>query len=125
MATSKLEKITINLGLVDLGQIDLLVQRASTPIAPMSVFHGDGDTTVHPRNADHLLEHWATSTAGGRYTTNGPMPRAAKHQGTDARRARLHLRHLPRRRRSGHRGAVEHPRARTCLVRQEPRWLVQ
>ncbi len=26
MATSELEKITINLGLVDLGQIDLLVQ---------------------------------------------------------------------------------------------------
>ena len=28
------EKITINLGLVDLGQIDLLVPKASTPTAP-------------------------------------------------------------------------------------------
>ena len=28
------EKITINLGFVDLGQIDLLVRRASTPTAP-------------------------------------------------------------------------------------------
>jgi poly(3-hydroxybutyrate) depolymerase len=27
-------------------------------IMPVIVFHGDRDTTVHPRNADHLLTHY-------------------------------------------------------------------
>ena len=34
--SEKTEKITINLGLVDLGQIDLLVQEGSTQTAPIS-----------------------------------------------------------------------------------------
>ena len=31
---------------------------------PTIVFHGERDTTVHPRNADHLLAHY--QAAGGR-----------------------------------------------------------
>ena len=33
--TGDSEKITINLGFVDLGQIDLMVRKASTPTAPI------------------------------------------------------------------------------------------
>jgi poly(hydroxyalkanoate) depolymerase family esterase len=32
---------------------------------PTIVFHGDRDTTVHPRNGDQVLTHWATTHAGG------------------------------------------------------------
>ncbi len=36
----------------------------ATCVAPMIVFHGDRDTTVHPRNGDQLLAHLAASTGG-------------------------------------------------------------
>jgi poly(hydroxyalkanoate) depolymerase family esterase len=32
---------------------------------PTIVFHGDRDTTVHPRNGDQVLAHWTTTHAGG------------------------------------------------------------
>ncbi|MDP8952973.1 MAG: hypothetical protein M3N18_12220 [Actinomycetota bacterium] len=51
----------------------------SVRTVPAIVFHGDRDTTVHPRNADHLLTHWIA--AGDRDTTNGSVPQATKHQG--------------------------------------------
>src|SRR5215218_7753445 len=34
-------------------------------IVPAIVFHGDHDKTVHPRNADHLLEHYCTAKTTG------------------------------------------------------------
>ena len=34
-------------------------------LIPTIVFHGDRDTTVHPRNADQVLAHWAQRYAGG------------------------------------------------------------
>ncbi|MGH8654137.1 MAG: alpha/beta hydrolase family esterase [Gammaproteobacteria bacterium] len=34
-------------------------------MVPTIVFHGDGDTTVHPRNGDQVLAQWATIRAGG------------------------------------------------------------
>ena len=40
-------------------------------VAPMIVFHGDRDTTVHPRNADQVIAQWAAIHAGG-----GPDPAA-------------------------------------------------
>jgi poly(hydroxyalkanoate) depolymerase family esterase len=43
-------------------------------ILPTIVFHGDGDTTVHPRNGDRLLAHLVR---GG----NGPSPRVRTRQG--------------------------------------------
>jgi poly(hydroxyalkanoate) depolymerase family esterase len=43
-------------------------------ILPTILFHGDGDTTVHPRNGDRLLAHLAR---GG----NGSSPRVRTRQG--------------------------------------------
>src|SRR5215207_2958961 len=45
-----------------------------TEIVPTIVFHGDRDTTVHPRNGDRLLAH----LDGGR---NGSLPRVGTGQG--------------------------------------------
>jgi poly(hydroxyalkanoate) depolymerase family esterase len=43
-------------------------------VLPTIIFHGDGDTTVHPRNGDRLLAHLAR---GG----NGTSPRIRTRQG--------------------------------------------
>ena len=43
-------------------------------ILPTILFHGDGDTTVHPRNGDRLLAHLVP---GG----HGPPPRVRTRQG--------------------------------------------
>lgn len=46
------------------------------------VFHGDCDTTVHPRNADHLLMHQAAAgSAGDRGAIGDPTSRVMKRQG--------------------------------------------
>jgi poly(hydroxyalkanoate) depolymerase family esterase len=51
-------------------------------IVPAIVFHGDHDKTVHPRNADHLLEHYCTAkTTGSRDEAGGSMPRGTVRQG--------------------------------------------
>ena len=54
----------------------------SARIVPAIVFHGDCDKTVHPRNADHLLEHYCTAkTAGSRDEVGGSTPRGTVRQG--------------------------------------------
>jgi poly(hydroxyalkanoate) depolymerase family esterase len=54
----------------------------STRILPAILFHGDRDTTVHLRNADHLLAHyWAANNAGGRDGTGVPVPRVTERRG--------------------------------------------
>ncbi len=53
----------------------------STQILPTIVFHGDRDTTVHPKNANQLLAHFAANTSGGLDTTRGPALRVTTNQG--------------------------------------------
>jgi poly(hydroxyalkanoate) depolymerase family esterase len=54
----------------------------SARIVPAIVFHGDHDTTVHPRNADHLLEHYCTvKTTGSRDEAGGSTPSGTVRQG--------------------------------------------
>jgi poly(hydroxyalkanoate) depolymerase family esterase len=54
----------------------------SARIVPAIVFHGDHDKTVHPRNADLLLEHFCTAkTTGSRDAAEGQTPRGSVRQG--------------------------------------------
>ncbi len=49
--------------------------RGYSEILPTIIFHGDGDTTVHPRNGDRLLAHLAGGGSSLRVTTRrGRVP---------------------------------------------------
>jgi poly(hydroxyalkanoate) depolymerase family esterase len=49
---------------------------------PAIVFHGDRDKTVHPRNADHLLEHYCPAKlTGSRDDVSGSTPHGRVRRG--------------------------------------------
>ena len=52
---------------------------SSTRSVRAIIFHGDRDTTVHPRNADHLATHYRVGAANGRNGAGNPA--AAARQG--------------------------------------------
>ena len=55
---------------------------ASARIVPAIVFHGDRDKTVHPRNADRLLEHYCPAKpTGSQEEASGSAPRWTVRQG--------------------------------------------
>src|SRR5918998_565652 len=54
----------------------------SARIVPAIVFHGDRDKTVHPRNADRLLEHYCSAKlTGSRDDASGSTPRGTVRRG--------------------------------------------
>jgi poly(hydroxyalkanoate) depolymerase family esterase len=55
--------------------------KKSTRIVPIIVFHGDRDTTVHPRNGDRLLAHYWANAASGEKATDGTAPRVTTRRG--------------------------------------------
>jgi poly(hydroxyalkanoate) depolymerase family esterase len=53
------------------GSADILVALADGPAVPTIVFHGDQDSTVHPRNGDHVMAQSMRATSAQRQVKRG------------------------------------------------------
>ena len=53
---------------------DVSTAAEQRPIVPTIVFHGDSDTTVHPRNGDHVIAHAKGTTSAQTKVHRGRSP---------------------------------------------------
>ncbi len=58
----------------DLGSSDISADLRNGPAVPIIVFHGDRDTTVHPRNGDHVIARSMRTTNARKTVHEGQVP---------------------------------------------------
>jgi poly(hydroxyalkanoate) depolymerase family esterase len=56
------------------GAGDILAAPGEGPAVPTIVFHGDRDTTVHPRNGDHVIAQSMRATSAQKQVQRGRVP---------------------------------------------------
>jgi poly(hydroxyalkanoate) depolymerase family esterase len=56
------------------GSGDILAVPGDGPAVPTIVFHGDRDTTVHPRNGDHVIAQSMRTTSAHKQVHRGRVP---------------------------------------------------
>jgi poly(hydroxyalkanoate) depolymerase family esterase len=56
------------------GSGDILAVRGDGPVVPTIVFHGDRDTTVHPRNGGHVIAQSMRTTPSQKQVLRGRVP---------------------------------------------------
>ena len=84
------------------------------PPLPTIVFHGDRDTIVHPRNADHVIPHSMRATNWQKKVHRGQVPGGHAYTLHDPYRCE----------RAGNLRAMVHPWSRPRLVRRQSRRLL-
>ena len=92
------------------GRSDDRITSGDGPPIPTIVFHGDGDTTVHPNNSDQIREQFMRTTSTQKKVHRGRIP------GGHAYTRTIHTDASGR----GNLRALEHPRSWTRMVGRQP-----